>query len=66
MEIKVNNLINNTKLILYINSNDTVNDIKKLSNPSIFFQWFQVNCGIGFVLAALYRISLKMQQRTQI
>ena len=30
MEIKVNNLINNTKLVLYINSNDTVNDIKNL------------------------------------
>ena len=30
MEIIVNNLINDTKLILYINSNDTVNDIKNI------------------------------------
>ena len=30
MEIKVNNLINDTKIVLYINSNDTVNDIKNI------------------------------------
>ena len=35
MEIKVNNLINDTKLMLYINSNDTVNDIKNIIQRKI-------------------------------
>ena len=30
MEVQLNNLINNTKIIIYINSKDTVMDIKKL------------------------------------
>jgi hypothetical protein len=36
MEIRINNLINNTKSILYINSNDTVYDIKNIICSSLF------------------------------
>ena len=36
MEIRLNNLINNSKLVLYINSNDTVNDIKSAVCYSLY------------------------------
>ena len=36
MEIRLNNLINNSKLVLYINSNDTVNDIKSVVCYSLY------------------------------
>ena len=36
MDVRVYNLINNTKSILYINSNDTVNDIKNIICSSLY------------------------------
>ena len=42
MEVRLNNLINNTKIILYINSNDTVNDIK-ISICSSLYPYQKIN-----------------------
>ena len=58
MEIRINNLINNTKSILYINSNDTVYDIKNIVCSSLF-PYINVNASE----TNLYYIDKKTNQR---
>lgn len=57
MEVKLNNLINNTKLVIYINSRDTVIDIKKLIASS-----FGQNNEINISNISLYYIDPQTNQ----
>ena len=58
MEFKVNNLINDTKLVIYINSNDTVYDIKNLICSSQY-----LNTKIKASNTNLYYINKELNQK---